>query len=217
MEVLHNIQSAMTSDTVLVAVSKYRSIADINYLHRLGIQDFGENRVQELVRKANELPFIHWHLIGQLQTNKVAAAVQFASLIHSLDRVRLAEAIQKEAFTQNKIVNVLIQVNISKEESKAGFLKEEVIPFLRTIDQYPNIAVKGVMCMGPNTEDATEIRKVFKEAKMLYQQIHDELQSPQIDMKILSMGMSNDYEIALQEGSNMLRIGSLLFNSIPER
>lgn len=214
MKILQEIRSVMKPGTVLVAVSKYRSIDDIRYLHELGVEDFGENRVQELVKKAQLLPDARWHLIGRLQTNKAAHAIQYADLIQSLDRVKLAEALQKEAVKQNRIVKTLIQVNISREETKTGFFLEEVLPFLETMDRYPNLRIEGIMCIGPHTEDETAIRDVFHQAYELFVSLKEKISHPQISMRYLSMGMSHDYRIALEEGSNMLRIGSALFDAI---
>lgn len=210
MSKLDNIRNNLAGQALLVAVSKTRKIEQIIALYEQGQQDFGENRVQELAMKAEQLPQLHWHFIGHLQTNKVRDVVRYAHLIHSLDRVNLAEALQKEAAKQEKRIDVLIQVNLAQEETKGGFAKEEVIPFLQTMDRYPSLRIRGIMCMGPHVDDQEQIRQVFQEAKNLFQTCK-EVRHGRVCMDYLSMGMSDDYLIALAEGSNMVRIGSLLF------
>lgn len=210
MSKLDNIRNNLAGQALLVAVSKTRKIEQIIALYEQGQQDFGENRVQELAMKAEQLPQLHWHFIGHLQTNKVRDVVRYAHLIHSLDRVNLAEALQKEAAKQDKRIDVLIQVNLAQEETKGGFAKEEVIPFLQTMDRYPSLRIRGIMCMGPHVDDQEQIRQVFQEVKNLFLACK-EVKHVQVCMDYLSMGMSDDYLIALAEGSNMVRIGSLLF------
>lgn len=210
MSKLDNIKNNLAGRALLIAVSKTRKIEQIMALYEQGQRDFGENRVQELAMKAEQLPQIQWHFIGHLQTNKVRDVVRYAHLIHSLDRMNLAEALQKEAAKQEKTIDVLIQVNLAQEETKGGFAKEEVIPFLQTMDRYPSLCIRGIMCMGPHVEDQDQIQQVFREAKNLFLACK-EIKHVQVCMDYLSMGMSDDYLIALAEGSNMVRIGSLLF------
>ncbi len=196
----------------LVAVSKTKPVEDILELYHLGQRDFGENYVQELVDKYEQLPKdIRWHFIGHLQSNKVKLIAPFVSLIHSVDSEKLLKEINKQGAKNNRIIDCLLQVHIAKEETKFG-LDEEELKELFTTDlvngtDYKNVSVKGLMGMASFTDNAEIVRKEFKSLKILFDQftIHH---SP---FTILSMGMSSDYKIAIEEGSNMVRIGSLLF------
>lgn len=193
----------------LIAVSKTFPSSYVDILFRHGHYDFGENKVQELVQKYDELKNekINWHLIGHLQSNKVKYIVNFVHLIHSVDSFKLAEEIQKRAVKLNKKINILIQVNISGENSKSGISPSEVKNLAINISKLENINLKGLMTIGSLTDDRKLIRKNFKDMKNLY----DELLNDYTDFKYLSMGMSSDFDIALEEGANMLRIGSSIF------
>ncbi|NLI59957.1 MAG: YggS family pyridoxal phosphate-dependent enzyme [Clostridiales bacterium] len=196
----------------IVAVSKNITPETIQEAAEAGIKIIGENRVQELLNKYDNIQNnLSWHMIGYLQTNKVKYIIDKVELIHSLDRISLAKEINKRAGRMGRKVQALVQVNVSREESKSGIFAEELPSFIDEMSNYPNIEIKGLMTIGPNTEDADVIRACFRGLKLLY----DELKNKgidYIDMKYLSMGMSNDYEIAIQEGSNMVRIGRAIFD-----
>ena len=192
-----------------VAVSKTKPKEDIEKIYNLGHRDFGENKVQELEYKYNNLPQdINWHMIGHLQSNKVRKVIPIVSLIHSVDSHKLLKVINKESKKFDKVTNCLIQVNISKESSKYGF-KESELGFLNqeSMSEYQNIKFKGLMGMASFTDSESIIKNEFNNLKNIYNNIRKEID----DFNILSMGMSNDYEIAIESGSNMIRVGSKIF------
>ena len=194
------------SDITLVAVSKTKPVDDILALYDLGHRDFGENYVQELVEKAEQLPNdIRWHFIGHLQTNKVKSIVPFIYLIHGIDSLKLLKEIDKQAEKNKRIIDCLLQVHIAQEETKFGFDEAEL--FGLDLKQFPNVRIKGLMGMASLTDDFNKIRIEFKSLKILFEKL--KTQNP--ELSILSTGMSADYKIAIEEGSNMVRIGSLLF------
>lgn len=194
------------SDITLVAVSKTKPVEDILALYDLGHRDFGENYVQELVEKAEQLPNdIRWHFIGHLQTNKVKSIVPFIYLIHGIDSLKLLKEIDKQAEKNKRIIDCLLQVHIAQEETKFGFDEAEL--FGLDLKQFPNVRIKGLMGMASLTDDINKIRIEFKSLKILFEKL--KTQNP--ELSILSTGMSADYKIAIEEGSNMVRIGSLLF------
>ena len=192
------------SNTTLIAVSKTKPINDIMEAYNCGIRDFGENHVQELIKKVHELPKdIRWHLIGHLQKNKVKYVVNDnVFLIHSVDSIDLAKEISKRAFLNNVNMKILLEVNVANEESKWGFKVDEIKPAFEEISKLSNIKVLGLMTVAPHTDNLEEIRTYFKELK----KIKNELR-----LEILSIGMSNDYKIAVEEGSNYIRIGTNIF------
>ena len=192
-----------------VAVSKTKPTEDILKIYNLGHKDFGENKVQELEIKHSILPKdINWHMIGHLQTNKVKKIVPFISLIHSVDSIKLLKVINKESKKINKITKCLIQVNISNEENKYGF-KFSDLNFLNSdfLNDYKNIEIIGLMGMASYSSNKLNIQKEFNSLNDKYMNLKNDLSS----FSILSMGMSNDYELALSEGSNMIRVGSKIF------
>ena len=193
----------------LIAVSKFFGIDAINETRRLGIADFGENKAQELRDKYEILDDkVTWHFIGTLQRNKVKYAVRAASYIHSVDSQILADEVNKEAKKLNKVQNILLEVNTSSEESKSGLTeKEEVINLVKHCSSLQNIKLIGLMTMAPFTDDTKIIRKSFADLRNL----KDEINQIGFDLKELSMGMTNDFEIAIEEGATMLRIGSAIF------
>lgn len=198
---------------ILVAVSKTKPVADIEGLYHLGQRAFGENYVQELTEKQPQLPAdIQWHFIGHLQRNKVKLIVPFVHLIQSVDSFKLLQAINKAAKESNKIVSCLLQVHIAQEETKYGFSSEELMAAIEEIkkENLPNVSVKGLMGMASFTENLQQVKVEFEQLKSLFDQCKALLGA---DCTILSMGMSSDYEEALKAGSNMVRIGSLLFGS----
>lgn len=201
-------------NVTLVAVSKTKPVEDILELYHLGQKDFGENYVQELVEKYQQLPKdIRWHFIGHLQSNKVKLIAPFVSLIQSVDSEKLLMEINKEAKKNERVIDCLLQIHIAKEETKFGLDEIELEAFATDYTEttdFKNICIKGLMGMASFTEDKKVVRKEFQSLKSLYGQdspiiIHH---SP---FTILSMGMSGDYKMAIAEGSNMVRIGSLLF------
>lgn len=198
-------------DIMLVAVSKNFPVDAIEMAIEEKIMNFGENRVQELIQKYDILSErCKWHLIGSLQTNKVKYIIDKVHMIHSLDRLKLAEEIQKRAESCNRVIDCLIQVNVSGENTKAGISPDEVYEFAKAVSQYPNIKVKGLMTIAPYTEHPENVRYVFKQLKNISVDI-DQENIDNIDMRYLSMGMSHDFEIAIEEGANIVRIGSSIF------
>ena len=192
-----------------VAVSKTKPKEDIEKIYNLGHRDFGENKVQELEFKYHNLPKdINWHMIGHLQSNKVRKVIPLVNLIHSVDSLKLLKVINKESKKFDRVTNCLIQVNISKEISKYGF-EESELDFLNqeSMNEYKNIKFKGLMGMASFTNDENVIKNEFNNLKNIYNNIRKESD----DFNILSMGMSNDYKIALKSGSNMIRVGSKIF------
>ena len=196
----------------LMAVTKTVDVDKVLEAIDAGITDIGENKPQELARKYEVIgDKVRYHLIGTLQTNKVKYIIDKAYMIHSLDRIALCEEIQKRAEKIDKVVNCLVQVNISKEESKHGLEEEEVIDFVKEVSSnYKNIHIKGLMTMAPFIDDEAEIRKVFKGLKDLSLEISD-LNLPNVNMDTLSMGMSHDYKIAIEEGATIIRVGTSIF------
>ena len=199
-------------NVTLVAVSKTKPVEDILELYKLGQRDFGENYVQELVEKQEQLPKdIRWHFIGHLQSKKTKQIAPFISLIQSVDSERLLKEINKQAAKNNRVIDCLLQVHIAKEETKFGLDENELNEIVQSnLKDYKNIFVKGLMGMASFTDDDTVIRNEFHSLKLLFHK-YSVLQTNNFKLQILSMGMSSDYKIAIEEGSNMVRIGSLLF------
>ena len=198
----------------LVAVSKTKPVSDLMEAYSAGNRIFGENKVQELVSKAEEMPKdVEWHMIGHLQRNKVKYIAPLVSLIHAVDSVRLLKEIDKQAEKNNRVIDCLLQVHIAKEEAKFGFDAQE----LKLVVNDPEVAkmkhvrILGLMGMATFTEDNEQIRAEFKELKTLFDELKGGQLPENIVMKELSMGMSGDYTIALEEGSTMVRIGSSIF------
>ncbi|MEI6132475.1 MAG: YggS family pyridoxal phosphate-dependent enzyme [Bacillota bacterium] len=196
----------------LVAVSKTVGNDQIREAYGEGVFDFGENRVQDLLHKMDTIQEdISWHHIGRLQTNKVKYLIGKNILIQSLDRKELVDEISKLSIKQGINTECLVQINVSGEESKAGINPEETKDFLKYIGTQKGIIVLGLMTIAPNVEDFEEIRRVFAKMREIYIDIQNERIDNNIQMKYLSMGMSHDYKIAIEEGSNMLRIGTSIF------
>ena len=197
----------------IVAVTKYFDESQIIKYYELGFRDFGENRVKEAVEKINKLPSeivknSRFHLIGHLQTNKVKFAVGNFDLIHSVDSLKLAQAISDEAKSKGIVQNILLQINNAREEQKSGYLPEEIKEEFKRIQKLENIKICGVMNMAPISCTEEKLHKLFGNIK----QINDELQSEfGVELKQISMGMSNDYKIALEEGATIIRLGRILF------
>ena len=204
-----SILQQLKDKATLVAVSKTKPIEDIEVLYNLGQHDFGENYVQELVDKEANLPKdIRWHFIGHLQSNKVKYIAPFVHLIHGVDSLNLLKEINKQALKNNRIIDCLLQVHIADEATKFGFDANELNQ-LTGIEELKNIQIVGLMGMASFSDDLQKVRNEFKHLKNIFHH----LQIPNHNLTILSMGMSGDYQIALEEGSNLLRIGSLLFGA----
>ncbi len=204
------------TNTTLVAVSKTKPTAAIQAMYDQGQRIFGENRVQELVEKEAVLPKdIEWHQIGHLQTNKVKYIAPFVSLIHAVDSLKLLKEINKQALKNNRVIDCLLQFHIAEESSKFGFDEAEVSTML-TSDTYKtlaNIRIVGVMGMATFTHDETQVKQEFRQLKQLFDTLKKTFFPSATHFKEISMGMSGDYQLAIKEGSTMVRIGSLLFGS----
>ncbi|WP_115716271.1 YggS family pyridoxal phosphate-dependent enzyme [Amedibacterium intestinale] len=204
---LAKVQKDIENKATLVAVSKTRTKEEIEEAYNCGCRIFGENRVQELKDKYDSR--YEWHLIGHLQRNKVKDVVPLVSMIESLDSLRLAQEIEKECSKINKVMPVLVEVNISREENKTGIYFEECLSFVKNCMKFEHLDIQGLMCVGPLTDDEEQIHECFEKMRVLFQRLQTEYGKDKI--KYLSMGMSQDYPIALEHGSNLVRIGSLIF------
>jgi PLP dependent protein len=207
---LNKIKLSLPEHVVCIAVSKTRTLEDIREVYELGIRDFGENKVQELIEKYDNIPKdVNWHIIGHLQRNKVKYIVGKVSLIQSLDSVRLLEEIEKQYKKANITANALVQINIGREESKTGIMIEELEDLLENIEKCQHVKVKGIMAIIPRGDEESS-RRYFSVVREIWSSLGGR-KFVNITMEYLSMGMSNDYEIAVQEGSNMVRIGEGIF------
>jgi pyridoxal phosphate enzyme (YggS family) len=210
---IEKIRSKLPYEVILVGVTKNRSIAEIEAVIKSGVMDLGENRVQEFKEKYEQLPKgIKWHLIGHLQKNKVKYVVGKVFLIHSVDSVDLAKALDRESNKKQVVTDILIQINVSKEESKYGLDPEDLPEALKEISTLENIRVKGLMTIAPNTENIDVLKDIFATTRAIYDKIKENVKEyANVEMTYLSMGMTNDFELAVEAGSNMVRIGSGLF------
>ncbi len=200
-------------DVTLIAVSKTKPAEMVAAIYNEGVRDFGENKVQEILEKKPVLADdIKWHMIGHLQRNKVKQVINKACLIHSVDSMRLAKQIEADAAKLNINVAILLEVNVAAEESKYGFSLEEVLPAAEAISKLQHITIKGLMTIAPNVENQEENRPIFRKLKQLSVDIINK-NIDNISMEILSMGMTNDYEVAIEEGSTMIRVGTGIFGS----
>ena len=201
---IDKIRKEIPDDITLVAVSKTKSNDEIKEAYDLGIKDFGENYIQELTKKMDTLPKdIKWHMIGHLQTNKVKELIKRnIYLIESVDSIKLAKEINKEAIKNNKIINILIEVNISNDVNKTGISLQELETLVNQVTKLDNIRLKGLMAVAKNTDDVNVIRQEFRQMKTL---------QDKYKLEFLSMGMSHDYKIAIEEGANIIRIGTKIF------
>lgn len=208
------LKKEINSNVKLVAVSKTKPVRDIMEAYKAGHKIFGENKAQELIIKQPELPSdIEWHFIGHLQTNKVKYLAPFVSLIHSVDSSKLLKEINKQALKNNRIINCLLQFHIATESSKFGMDYEESVELLESdkISQLKNLRVCGVMGMATFTHDTNVIKKEFKNLKSIFDQLKTEYFYDRSYFKEISMGMSDDYKIAIEEGSTLIRVGSAIF------
>jgi len=198
------------NDITLLAATKTVDVDTINYAISSGITTIGENKVQEFLSKYDSISPVTHHFIGHLQTNKAKDVVGKVSLIHSVHSIKLAREISKQALKQGITQEVLLEVNIGEEESKSGFLYGEVIDAIKEISQLPNIFVKGLMAIPPICDKAEENRKYFKKMYNLFVDIREQ-KIDNSSMEILSMGMSDDFDVAIEEGANLIRVGTALF------
>ena len=204
---IQKLTESLPKDVTLVAVSKTKPNSAIEEAYGVGHRDFGENKVQELCQKAEELPKdIRWHMIGHLQRNKVKYIAPFVHLIHGVDSERLLAEINKQGVRNDRVIDVLIQLHIAEESSKFGFSYDEAASLFSNENLYPNVRVVGLMGMATFTEDKTQITREFETLSTFYN-----TWKAQKSLSVLSMGMSNDYPIAIAMGSNMIRVGSLIF------
>ena len=199
-------------DVLLVAVTKLHTPEEINAAIDAGITDIGENKVQEIMDKYDKVKPVRWHLIGHLQTNKVKYIIDKVSMIHSVDSLKLASEINKRAAQHNLTMDILIQVNSAEEDSKFGISTDEADNLIKEIaETCPNIRIRGLMCIAPYAENPDDIRKYFAEVKNIYDKYAGKKDDEHIDFKYLSMGMSHDFRVAIEEGSNLIRVGTAIF------
>ena len=199
------------SDVTLIAVSKTKPVEMLQTVYNEGIREYGENKPQEIRDKYPQLPNdIHWHMIGHLQRNKIKYIIDKVCLIHSVDSYSLAEAISHEASKHNLVMPVLVEVNVAKEDTKFGIMPEDTEEFIRSISILPNIRVEGLMTIAPFTDNAEENRVHFAALRKLYVDIKDK-NIDNVNMCSLSMGMTGDYEVAIEEGATMIRVGTGIF------
>ncbi len=209
---LKNIRISLPESVTLVAVSKTKPNTDLQEAYEAGQRIFGENKVQEMVQKWETLPTdIQWHMIGHLQRNKVKYMAEFVSLIHGVDSFRLLKEIDKQAKKHDRVIDCLLQMHIAEEATKFGLNEDELFDIIQSeeFSALENINIVGLMGMSTFTEDQTQIRREFKQLKSIYTSLQERIE----DLNVLSMGMSGDYQIAIEEGSNMVRIGSSIFGA----
>ncbi len=216
-EVQNNIEKACLragracEEVTLIAVSKTKPLSMIEEAYAAGMREFGENKPQELRDKFQQFKQnVHWHMIGSLQTNKIKYVVGTACMIHSVDSLHLAEAIEKEAEKKNLCMDILLEVNAAEEESKHGFSVDEVYPAVQELARMPHLNIRGLMTVAPYTENAEENRIYFRKMKELLVDINAK-NIDNVFMDSLSMGMSSDYEVAIEEGATMVRVGTGIF------
>lgn len=215
-ENLNKVRATVPNDVTLIAVSKTKPVADLQEAYEAGQRIFGENKALEMRDKHQELPKdIQWHFIGHLQTNKIKYIAPFVSLIHSIDSISLLEAVNKEAVKNNRVIDCLLQFHIAKEETKFGLDIEEAEEMLKS-DSYKNlnnINIIGVMGMATFTDDVNQIRNEFKSLKNIFNILKERYFQDKESFKEISMGMSDDYPIAIEEGATMVRVGSKIFGA----
>jgi len=210
---LNSILNQIPSHVMLVAVSKTHPVSAIQEAYKFGQKHFGENKVQELIEKQTALSKdIYWHLIGHLQSNKVKYIAPFVFLIHSVDSLKLLQEINKEGLKNKRVINCLLQVYIAKEETKYGLDSHELDAIINELDNLPFVKIYGLMGMASNTENAEQVRMEFRGLKVLFDKLKL-IKKENFQLEILSMGMSSDYLLAIEEGSNLIRVGSSIFGS----
>ncbi|QRR00952.1 YggS family pyridoxal phosphate-dependent enzyme [Dyadobacter sandarakinus] len=212
---IEKIQSQLKNGTRLVAVTKTKPVEMLLEAYQAGSTIFGENKVQEMAAKQEVLPKdIEWHMIGHLQTNKVKYMAPFVSLVHSVDSLKLLKEIHKEGLKNNRVIDCLLQIFIASEETKFGLSADEAQEILTSADlaQLPHVRIAGLMGMASNTDQEDQIRQEFRGLKQLFEAFR-QYENDQVQMRELSMGMSGDFQIAMEEGSTLVRVGSAIFGS----
>lgn len=213
-QAIHTLQGSLPKGVDLVAVSKFHPVEALMEAYNAGQRIFGESRAQELIKKVPEMPDdVEWHFIGHLQTNKVKSIIPIVSLIHSIDSEKLLRTVDEEAGKAGRIVDVLLELHVAQEESKFGFTPEDCLRLAGdgTFASLKNVRIRGVMGMATNTEDEAEIAKEFHAIRAVFDTLKQGAMSANPEFSIVSMGMSDDYEIAIAEGSTMVRVGSNIF------
>lgn len=210
---LEKVRGNLTDDVLLVAVTKTHSVSEINEAIDNGVTDIGENKVQEILDKYDSVKPVRWHMIGHLQTNKVKYIIDKVDLIHSVDSLKLAKEISKRATEHGKTMDILLQINIAGEESKFGVSPDESKNLLLSIlNDCPALKIKGLMTVAPFAENPESVRSVFARAKKMYEEFAL-INHARLDFEYLSMGMTHDYTVAIEEGSNLVRVGTAIFGS----
>lgn len=210
---LEKVRGNLTDDVLLVAVTKTHSVSEINEAIDNGVTDIGENKVQEILDKYDSVKPVRWHMIGHLQTNKVKYIIDKVDLIHSVDSLKLAKEISKRATEHGKTMDILLQINIAGEESKFGVSPDESKDLLLSIlNDCPALKIKGLMTVAPFAENPESVRSVFARVKKMYEEFAL-INHARLDFEYLSMGMTHDYTVAIEEGSNLVRVGTAIFGS----
>jgi pyridoxal phosphate enzyme (YggS family) len=213
-ENLRKLQSTVPAHVSIVAVSKRKSAGEIRMAYEAGQRIFGENRVQELLGKQPELPAdIRWHMVGHLQTNKVRYIAGFIDMIQSVDSLKLLQTIDREALRVNRVISCLLQIHIAREETKFGFSPEEVRELTASgiIDTLTSVRIAGLMGMATFTSDSDRVRSEFRQLHGIFRELKDTYFASSVDFREISMGMTGDYRLAIEEGSTMIRVGTLIF------
>lgn len=213
---IEGIQSNLPENITLVAVSKFHPVEVLQQAYDLGLRVFGESRAQEVKVKHEALPKdIKWHFIGHLQTNKVRMLVPYITLFHSVDSENLLKVINDESARINKVSDILLQLHVAKETTKFGFDINDCVNLVSSgnLEKYPNVRICGVMGMATNTDDDNEVRAEFKTIRSIFDQLKNEYFKDEESFSIISMGMSHDYKIAIEEGSTMIRVGTSIFGA----
>ena len=213
---IEELKAELPEQITLVAVTKTHTVEQIKEAYDAGLRDFGENKVQEMIEKQPQLPAdVRWHLIGNLQRNKVKYIASFVHLVHSIDSLKILEEINKQAAKNERIIDCLLQIHIAEEESKFGLTRAEATHLLDSpqFKQMKNISICGLMGMATFTDDEHQVKKEFSSLKKIFDYLKSTRFSSEASFKILSMGMSGDYHLAIEEGSTMVRIGTAIFGS----
>lgn len=214
-DTIHQIEYELQGRAKLIAVTKTKPVSMLQEAYDAGARLFGENKVQEMADKQPQLPAdVQWHLIGHLQTNKVKYIASFVALIHAVDSLKLLQEINKQAAKHDRVIDCLLQIYIADEETKFGLAPDEATALLNTpeLDQLMHVRIIGLMGLATNTDDETQVRREFRGLKQLYDTLGT-IQRPMIQFRELSMGMSGDYRLAVEEGSTLVRVGSAIFGS----
>ncbi len=209
---IKELQASLPAGVTLVAVSKFHPVEALQEAYDAGQRIFGESRAQELVAKARVLPKdIEWHFIGPLQSNKVKDIAPFIHLIHSIDSVKLLQEVNKQAAKHDRVIRVLLEIHVAEEETKHGFSVEECRELAAHLPELPHVSISGIMGMATQTDDEAQIRREFRTLHQLFEELKAGAFKDSDDFSILSMGMSHDYRIAIEEGSTMVRVGTYIF------